>query len=112
MQEALEEHGGLLVADAQAAEVLKPRDRAFHGPASLVPPQRAAILRGVLGLAALAVRGDHLNALRVEIFIQRVAVVGLVADDALRRVTGEAGGPITDNSRTLNVPPSSDALGG
>lgn len=36
VEEALEERGGLLVADAESAEVLEPRDRAFDGPATCV----------------------------------------------------------------------------
>lgn len=66
MEEALDEHGGLLVADAQAAEVLEPRDRALHGPASLVPTQRPAVLRDDVLLAVVPVRRDHLDALVVE----------------------------------------------
>lgn len=46
VQETLEEHGGLLVTDAEAAEVLEPGDRAFHRPASFAPAERPTVLRG------------------------------------------------------------------
>lgn len=90
MQEALEEHGGLLVADAQAAEVLEPGDRTFHRPATAVSSQRATVLGHVLRPAAPAVRRNHLDALIVQVLVERIAVVRLVADDPIRRV--EAGG--------------------
>lgn len=83
MEEALEQHGGLLVPEAESSEVLEPRDRAFDGPAAFVPAQGSAVLRGVLGRAALAVRPDHLDALLREVVVEQVAVVGLVADDPI-----------------------------
>lgn len=89
MEEGLEEDGRFLVADAEPAEVLEPRNGAFDGPAALVAPERAAVLGGVRGRAAPAVRGDHLDALLGQVVVEQVAVVGLVADDALGVPGGE-----------------------
>lgn len=73
MKEALEEHVRLLVADAQTAKGLEPRDRAFDGAAAIVPADRAAVLGNVLSLAAPAVRPDHLEAPMGQVVVRHVA---------------------------------------
>lgn len=85
----MEEHGGLLVADAQSAEVLESRDGAFEGPATHVPTQGTSVLGHVLSLAAPAVRRDQLDALPSQVVVEHVAVVGLVADDPLGVFDGQ-----------------------
>jgi len=83
VQEALEEQRGLLPADAQSAVVLEPRDRALDGPPSAIATQEAAVLR--LDPAVGAVWRDEIAPRAGELIIQRIAVVGLVADDAASR---------------------------
>ncbi len=87
MKETLKQAGRLFPADAQTAEVLQPADRAFHGPASLVAAQDSAILRGLESVGAM--RGDHRDASRRKCGVERVAVVGFVADDALGVVVAD-----------------------
>lgn len=89
MEEALEQACGLFVADAEAAEVLEPRDRAFHLPASDVASERTAILRRGFAPSVDTVRCDQFDALLAQVVAEAVAVVGLVADDSLgRRLVG------------------------
>ena len=64
-----------------AAEVLEPGEQSFDLPATTVTAKRAAILG--LHLPAAAIRCDQLDAFFGEAFRERVAVVGLVADEAL-----------------------------
>jgi hypothetical protein len=74
--------GAPFVADDEATEVLQPGEEAFDLPAPTVPAQRAA----VLGLpAARASRGDQLDSAVGEARLEAVAVVGLVANQPLRR---------------------------
>src|SRR5207249_4312641 len=72
-----------------ATEVLQPREPAFDLPAPFVATQRPP----VLGLHApvAAVRSDQLDTFLCEVLRERVAVVGLVADEA-RRCFGEEAG--------------------
>src|SRR6058998_2939072 len=72
-----------------AAEVLQPGEQAFDLPATTVTAKRAAILG--LHLPAAAIRCDQLDAFFGEVFRERVAVVGLVADEARRSFGEEAG---------------------
>lgn len=79
-------HRGLLVAHVQPAEVPEPTDGAYDGRAALVSEQRAAVLRALLRLAIAVVRRGHLDALIIKVFVELVALVRLVADNAPRRV--------------------------
>jgi len=54
-----------------------------------VASELAPVLRDVLLLAILAVRRDHLYALVIQVIMQRVAVVRVVADDAMRCLGAE-----------------------
>src|SRR5438876_6971410 len=73
----------------QPAEVLEPSEQAFDLPAAAVAPQRAAILR--LHFAVAALPCDQLDAFFVKVRPERVAIVGLVADEPLRRFLEETG---------------------
>ena len=86
MKETLEGELGFFPADAKASVVLQPSDRAFDGPAPFVATQRATVLRDA---SIGSVGGDHFHALQSELFIQSVAVVGLVADDSLGKLGAE-----------------------
>ena len=109
MKESLEQAGRFFPSDAQAAEVLQPTDRALHGPAALVAPQGPAILRGFESVGAM--RGDHLDAARSERSVQRIAVVGFVADDALGVVVADHEVKQSLDQSTL-VRPSLGGVGG
>lgn len=86
MKKALEQAGGLLPADAQASEVLKPTEGAFHRPPPLVTAKRPTVLSdGAIG----SIGCDHLNVLSRERGIERVTVVSFVTDDARRRLAGD-----------------------
>jgi len=89
MKESLKEFGGLLPADAQPPEVLEPADGAFNSPPPRVAAEDTCILGYVFRLAVAAMRRDHLHALFGHRFIQRVAVIGLVTNDSLRRLLSE-----------------------
>lgn len=77
------------MADAEPAEVLEPADGAFHRPSASEAAELPSVLRDILRLAVLAVGRDQLDALVVEVLIERIGVVGLVADDARRRIRAE-----------------------
>ena len=68
MQEPLEHRGGLLPADAEAAVVLQPRDRAFDLPTAYISSQGSAVLSLVLGLTVHAVGGDRFDALHGRLY--------------------------------------------
>ena len=79
-----------LVADDQAAEVAQPGEESLHLPAAFVPAQRPAILR--LGaFPAAPVRRDHLDPQLQERLVERVGIVGAVADEPSGQVGYEAG---------------------
>ena len=64
----------------ESAEVVKPGEEALDFPAAAVPAQLAAVL-GVLPAAIVLVRRDQPDAMLLpEALIQRIAVVGAVAD--------------------------------
>lgn len=75
----------VLVAHSQSAKVAQPGEQPLHLPAALVSAQRAAILR--LGSPPVpAMRGNHLNALLPQGFIQLVRVKGSITDYPLRQL--------------------------
>src|SRR5713226_4430672 len=72
-----------------ATEVLEPREQSFDLPAATVAAQRPTILG--LYRPVAAVRRDQFDAFFGELFRERVAVVGLVADEPLGSLREEAG---------------------
>ena len=71
-----------LPADYQSAEVMKPGEQTLDLPAAAVAAQFATVLG--LSLAAVRlVRRDQTHALLSESLIQRVAIIGAVANQAL-----------------------------
>ena len=79
------------ISDDEAAEVLQPSEKPFDLPSAFVTTKFAAILLRTLSFSPSAVGGDDFCA---ELFgkspIQRVAVIGLVADQSLRDLFDEA----------------------
>ena len=80
--------GVVFVADDKAPEVLEPGVETFDLPAPSVPAQGPAVLREA-PVSVGAMRGDQLDAAIVEeSLVQSIAVVGLVADEAVGEVVG------------------------
>src|SRR5829696_1963483 len=76
------------MANLNSSKVLQPGKQAFHFPTFLVSAQWATILSGRL-LAVGFVWSDHLNALVLQAFIQRIAIVGSVTDQSFWLFFGE-----------------------
>jgi len=71
-----------------ASKVLEPGEKAFHLP----PPPVSSKCASILGFRLCPVHlmwGDHLNAQLFEFFVQRVAIIGLVANNAFRKLNQE-----------------------
>src|SRR5689334_873029 len=82
--------GVVLVAHHQAPEIVQPGEEPFDFPAAAVAPQRPAILGAPLRTAIAAVRCNHLCPVRTpHLFIQRVAIVSFVANQALGEIGDE-----------------------
>ena len=88
LQEAEEIFGLPLVACDEPPRSHQPGEESFDQPTSAVATKRAAILR--FSSTARVVRRDHLNASSRELGIQRIAVVGHVADEFFRQRSDEA----------------------
>ena len=88
MDEAEEVLGFALVAIHQPPASHQPGEQPLDMPASLVPAQLAEVLRLPLSLGM--VRRDHLDAHLRELGVERVAVVGGVADELLGERLDEA----------------------
>src|SRR5215211_1398314 len=71
------------MANLNSSKVLQPGKQAFDFPTSFVPSQDTTIL-GSRFLAVGLMRCDQLNALLLQAFIQRVAVIGFVTDQSFR----------------------------
>lgn len=76
------------VARNQSAKPLQPSEQPLHDPAALVAAQGSAVL---CLAAVLSVRRDHLDAVfLVEVPVQRVGVIRLVANQPRRQFVEEA----------------------
>src|SRR5205085_9034718 len=70
------------------SELLEPREQPLNLPSQLVTPERSAVLRcGILPVRF--VRRDHLDASLGQLFIQRIEVISLIADQSLRCLSGK-----------------------
>jgi len=94
MKEAVQETGGFLPADADATEDLQSADRPLDCPAPSIASQRSPTLPD---RAPGAIESDHLDVLFGDGGVERVAVVGFVADDAIGTVR-----PMAAESRVSN----------
>ena len=75
-------------AHRNPSEVLKPGEQSLYLPPALVTPERSAILRCSF-LSVGFVRRNHINTLLCQLFIQRVRVVSLIANQSLRPFQGK-----------------------
>ena len=89
MDEAEEVEDVVLPAGDQPAEVVHPGEQPLDLPAPPVSAQQPSVLG--LDLAVAAVRRDQRDPAVGELRGERVAVVGLVPDQALRELRDEAG---------------------
>src|SRR5580692_5983190 len=90
MEESLKVFGVIFIAHHQAAEVEQPGKEPFELPTPPIPPQWAAILRGLLSQAG-SVGSNHLRAEAfLQLRIQLVAVIRLVANQAFRDLGHDA----------------------
>ena len=87
MKESLKQAGRFFPTNAEAAKVLQPAERAFDGPAAPVTAQGAAVLSGATTVGSM--RRDHLDVLRGECGIERVAIVSFVSNDPRRHFAGD-----------------------
>ena len=71
-----------LPADKNAALPLNPGEEPFDQPAPGISPKSTPILRGALA-AIGSVRCDHLNAVFAQVLIERVTIIGAIANDGL-----------------------------
>jgi len=70
-------------------EILQPRKQAFDLPAPFVTPQFSAVLR-FRALAIRFVRRDQLGFKLRQLFVERIAVISLVADQSSWSLVGKA----------------------
>src|SRR5437868_14480828 len=78
----------VLVAHQNATEVLQPCEQSLDLPPALVTAQGSPVLRPSL-LPVRLVRGNHLHSLLSKLFVQRIGVISLITNQALRRGIGE-----------------------
>ena len=90
LNEAEEVFDVVLPSCDEAAVVVHPGKEPFNLPAAAIAAQRATVLR--LPPAIGSVRRDHLDAVSSHLLIQRIGVVGLVADQSFRQLVEEASG--------------------
>jgi hypothetical protein len=91
MDEAEEVFDVVFPSGDESTEVMHPGEQSFHFPSPAVAPQLASILS--LLAATTAVRRDHFDAvLGGELLVERVRVVGFVADEPGGELVEEAAG--------------------
>ena len=79
----------ILITHQNPPEVLQPREQPLDFPAPAVAPQLAPVLR--LGfLPVLLVRRNHLDGYARQLRIQRIRIIGFIANQAFRLVIGKA----------------------
>jgi hypothetical protein len=79
-----------LVARDEAAEVVQPREQALDLPAALVAAKSAAVLGGSASAIGSMGRDQLHRVLLAQPFVQTIAVVGAVSDQAVGRDREEA----------------------
>lgn len=73
----------MLVSRDEPAKAHHPREESLDVPTAAIAAQRATVLRDAH--AVRMVRRDHLDAELRELGVERIAVIGLVADQSLRQ---------------------------
>jgi len=80
----------VFVANNQASEVLKPGKQAFDLPSARIATQLPTVL-GALFTPLFSMRGNHFNATIIQKpLIKSIAVIGLVANNAIRSILRKA----------------------
>lgn len=79
----------IIETNQNPTEILQPREQAFDLPASFVTPQLSAVLR-FRSFAICLVRRDHFSFKLRQLFVQRIGVVSLIADQSARSLVGKA----------------------
>jgi len=72
----------IFVSSHQSAEVVQLGEQSLDLPSMSIPAQRTTILSRSSD-AIILMRRDHVDALRLKLRIQPVAVVGAIADQSL-----------------------------
>ncbi len=72
------------ISDDQTTEVLQPGKESLYFPPSPIPLEPTSILRWILAVATMW--GDQLDAIEAQFLVEAVGVVGVVADQVLRRL--------------------------
>jgi hypothetical protein len=89
MDKAQEVFYVILPTGDESAKVMKPGKEPFDFPSSAIAAQRTAVLWMVL--SAPAVGSDHFDAvLGSELFVERIRVIGFVADESFWKFVEEA----------------------
>lgn len=83
MEKGLKECSRSFPSNAEPSVVLQPGDRALDGLSSLAATQRSTILSLVLGESIRSMRRDEFDAALGEDLVERIAIVGIVADDTV-----------------------------
>ncbi len=78
----------IIEANQNTAEILQPRKQAFYLPASFVTSQFASVLRFYL-LAIGFMRRDQLGFKLCQLFIERIRIISLIADQSDRSLVGK-----------------------
>jgi hypothetical protein len=79
-----------LITDDQTPKIAQPGEKAFNLPTPPIASEWTPILRSGTDTSA-AMGRDHLDAQVSQLCIQRIGIIGFVADQPLREVADEAG---------------------
>lgn len=93
MKESQVHQQGVFPTDDESPVIAKPGEGAFDLPTFAIAPQRSAILSGRL-LAIALMRDDQFDAASLQASAQRITIVSLIGNQALRLLAG------TTSSRT------------
>ena len=93
----------------KSAIVLHPGKEPLNFPSAAIATQDTAVLG--LALAVGPVRRDHLDAVFIHLFVERIRVVGFVADEPLRQFVEEASGQNSFHKPTLGRRSAFDRYG-
>ena len=87
-------------AGDETAEVMEPGEEPLDLPSTFVAAQRSAVLRSGL-FAVPPVRGNHLHVKLRQFHVQRIGVVGAVANEALGQLSDKSGVESGSDETTL-----------
>src|SRR5262249_38241039 len=82
--------GVMFIANNQSTKVIQPGEEPFDFPTALDSPQRTPVLSDSIRPAAVPMWSDHVRTELVQhLLVQRVTVVGLISNEALRHIGNE-----------------------